>query len=432
MAKKLDPKVAEKVMLRAGLKPLEPYKSDRTRWKCMCKKCKEIVYPNYRNVKNGSGCIYCSGHKVNVELITKKMLKANLKPLEPYKSSEANWKSECMICGDIVSPAWDSIRSGQGGCKRCAYQKLGNAKRNDSDKAVEFMLSKNLQPLVPYKTNKTGWKSKCLKCGHIVAPALKSIKHGQGTCEYCSGRKIDPEDAVKLMYKSNLKPLEPFKKALSKWKCECLKCGEIVFPLYNTIQQGQGGCATCGSEATADKLRYTNEEASEVMRQGGYEPLEPYVSSETKWKCKCFKCGKQVYPTFHNINAGIGGCIYCAEIGFNHNKEGYLYIIFNNELDSIKIGIGNPDSRPDRIKSFLNTGWQLYKKYDFNLGNQAWKIEVQVLRWLRKDLKYPQHLTKNQMPKTGGHSETVSADSITLLEIQRKVEKLIKGYRNIP
>jgi hypothetical protein len=31
------------------------------------------------------------------------------------------------------------------------------------------------------------------------------------------------------------------------------------------------------------------------------------------------------------------------------------------------------------------------------------------------------------MPKTGGQSETVSADSITILEIQKKIERLIKG-----
>ena len=64
---KLDPKVTEEVMLKAGLKPLEPYKSDRTPWKCACQKCKEIVFPTYKSVKNGSGCIYCAGKKVNVE-----------------------------------------------------------------------------------------------------------------------------------------------------------------------------------------------------------------------------------------------------------------------------------------------------------------------------------------------------------------------------
>jgi hypothetical protein len=33
------------------------------------------------------------------------------------------------------------------------------------------------------------------------------------------------------------------------------------------------------------------------------------------------------------------------------------------------------------------------------------------------------------MPQ-GGHTETVSGDSITVLEIQNKIEELMKGYRN--
>ena len=426
---KIDSKLAEKVMLKAGLKPLEPYKSDRTPWKCVCQKCKEIVFPAYKSIKKGGGCIYCAGKKVNVESITQKMFKANLKPLEPYKSSGVPWKSECLICGDVVSPAWDSIRNGQGGCKRCGYAEVGNILRTDSQKVIAIMLSKSLKPLEPYKSNKKPWKCLCLKCGHQVAPSFNSVKNGQGGCEYCSGTKIDPLEAINFMITKNLKPLEPFKRSRSKWKCQCLKCGQTVYPLYNTIQQGQGGCEKCGMDSRAEKLRYTHDEASEIMLKAGLEPLETYVLSETKWKCRCLKCGRTVYPLLHNVKAGSGGCIFCAEVGFNHNKPAYLYIIFSDELNAIKVGIGNPDSRPDRIKSFLKAGWYLFKKYDFSLGNDAWKIEVNVLRWLRKELKYPPYLTIEQMPKTGGHSETVSADSITVLEIQKKVDELIKGYR---
>lgn len=432
MSKRIDPKVAEKVMLKAGLQPLEPYKSVKSPWKSVCRKCNEIVFPIYGNVKNGSGCIYCAGLKVNVDVITQKMLTANLKPLEPYISSGAKWKCECLTCGDIVSPAWDSVRSGQGGCKRCGYIEVGNILRKDSKNIIAIMISKNLKPLEPYKSNKKPWKCLCLKCGHEVSPRFNSIKRGQGACEYCSGTKIDPLKAINFMISKNLKPLEPFKESRSKWKCECLNCGEIVYPLYNTVHQGQGGCAKCGKLTAAEKLRFTNTEASEIMLKAGYEPLETYENSMAKWKCRCLKCGRTVYPALHNIQAGSGGCIFCAEIGFNHNKPAYLYIIFNDHLNSIKVGIGNPGSRPDRIKSFLKAGWHLFKKYDFSLGNDAWKIEVEVLRWLRKELKYPPHLTTEQMPKTGGHSETVNADSITILQMQKKVEELIKGYRNIP
>jgi hypothetical protein len=34
------------------------------------------------------------------------------------------------------------------------------------------------------------------------------------------------------------------------------------------------------------------------------------------------------------------------------------------------------------------------------------------------------------MPITGGHTETVSADSITVIEIKERVDQIIKGYKN--
>jgi hypothetical protein len=33
------------------------------------------------------------------------------------------------------------------------------------------------------------------------------------------------------------------------------------------------------------------------------------------------------------------------------------------------------------------------------------------------------------MPITGGHTETVSSDSITLFELEKIIRKVIKGYR---
>jgi hypothetical protein len=36
------------------------------------------------------------------------------------------------------------------------------------------------------------------------------------------------------------------------------------------------------------------------------------------------------------------------------------------------------------------------------------------------------------MRKTEGHTETVNADSITLLELEKIIKKVVKGYRNNP
>ena len=52
----------------------------------------------------------------------------------------------------------------------------------------------------------------------------------------------------------------------------------------------------------------------------------------------------------------------------------------------------------------------------------------EIIRWIRKDLKLPSHLTKELM-KQGGWSETVDADSITLLQLEKIINKVIKGLQ---
>ena len=60
MGNKLDPKMAEAVMLKAGLKPLEPYKGADSKWKCTHITCGQIVFPTYSNIKYGFGpCKSC-------------------------------------------------------------------------------------------------------------------------------------------------------------------------------------------------------------------------------------------------------------------------------------------------------------------------------------------------------------------------------------
>ena len=68
----------------------------------------------------------------------------------------------------------------------------------------------------------------------------------------------------------------------------------------------------------------------------------------------------------------------------------------------------------------------MHKIYNFKTGMSAFKIEQKVLNWMRKDLQFGMHLSSDLMPQSG-HTETVSADLITLLEIQKKVELLIKS-----
>jgi hypothetical protein len=117
----------------------------------------------------------------------------------------------------------------------------------------------------------------------------------------------------------------------------------------------------------------------------------------------------------------------CAQFGINTKVPSYLYLVTNENLGAHKIGIGNHKNSADRLTSFLNQGWLTYRVWEFSSGREALKIEKSTLKIIRKELKIPSFLSKKQMPKTYGHTETVNADSITLLELEKIIKKVIKN-----
>ena len=88
-----------------------------------------------------------AGKKLDPKMAEARMLKAGLKPLEPYTNTLTKWKCKCLICGNIVSPSYKQIASGIGGCNNCRYVKSGKSNSNSEDEAIALMLEKNLKPL---------------------------------------------------------------------------------------------------------------------------------------------------------------------------------------------------------------------------------------------------------------------------------------------
>lgn len=251
MTRKLNVREAEKRMLKNGLAPLEPYKNSSSKWKCECLKCKKIVFPTYGNVSRGqSGCAYCSNRIKDKVFLKNLLVDAGLKPLVPIKSTRDKLKCKCMACGEIVFPRIFSIQQGKGGCKYCAVKKRASTIKLPEKKAISLMKKAGVIPLVPYKNMNTPWKGSCKKCGKIVKPRLSDAKKGLG-CKRCSNLianqrlRISEKTAIKLMLRAQLKPLVSYRTSGARWKCQCLKCEKVVYPSYNSIQQGQGGCKSC-------------------------------------------------------------------------------------------------------------------------------------------------------------------------------------------
>ena len=430
---RIDTKEAIEKMLQANLFPLEPYKDSKSKWKCRCVTCTKIVFPMFTHVNAGiGGCKYCGHEKTANKLklpersAIKVMTNSSMKPLEPYKNMNTKWKSLCLICNNIGYPTLAQIKSGKGGCRPCGYKSGSSKTRKKESIAKEVMIASNVQPLEPYRNSNSKWKCRCLICSKTVYPRLSSIIQGQGGCEYCSGKKVDIDEAYNVFVSAGVKPLTPYVRSNQRWKSECLKCKRIVYPTYSNIKGGKGACGYCSQRIVNPK------DAEKIMKKAFLSPIDPYPGTNKRWKCQCLKCKKTVYPTYSHVKNGHTGCIYCAPAGLDLRKASYLYLITNQNLNAHKVGIGNIRLHNDRVKQFNKKGWVTYQTWNVESGKMALVMEKEVFRILRKDMKFPIYLTKSEMPITGGHAETIDADAITLLALEKIIKKVIKGYRNTP
>jgi hypothetical protein len=363
--------------------------------------------------------------KLDPKLTEEVMLRAGYKPLEPYVNALAKWKCLHLHCGEIVFVKYNSIQQGKGGCTPCGLKKSAESRTFSEEKATAIMLKNGLRPLEKYSGTIKGWKCECLQCGKIVYPALAAVQRSISACAYCSGRRVDSKDAVAVMMKSGFLPLEPYTYALNAWRCKCLKCGKESSPQYNNVRKG-AKCAYCANR------RVDEESAVEIMLLANLEPLEAYSGNKIPWKSKCLLCSRIVYPRWNDVQKGHTGCNYCAPKGINLTKPSYLYLITHDEFNAHKVGIGNHKKVNDRLGKFRKFGWETHKVWEFETGKIALDIEGEVFKILRGEMKLPIYLAFDDMKKTQGHTETINADSITLLELEKIIKKVIKGYRNNP
>jgi len=363
------------IMLKANLQPLEPYKNANTKWKCKCLTCGKITKPYFSNIQQGKGgCVPCGRKKsakkktTPEDLAVEIMLKAGLKPLEPYRNNATRWKCLHEECGEVVKVLYGSVKRGQGVCPVCLKRK-GSPIKTKQDVAVAVMLKAGFEPLVPYKHANAKWKCRHIKCSRITYPRFADVKRpdskktiGCSHCAYIENAKnsrLSEDKVIKIMLEANLKPLVPYVNGNKRWKCECLKCGNIVFPRFQTIQQRQGG-----------------------------------------------------------------GCSTCAVRGITLTEPAYFYVIKHDRMGALKVGIGNPSSIPDRIQSYLKKDWILLKKYDFSTGVKAELLETKILKWIRKDLGLRPYLTRDVL--RNGHTETADLNEIDLSILYEVIDTHIK------
>lgn len=246
------------------------------------------------------------------------MRAAHLEPLVPYPGVHRGWRCQCQKCGNEVEPALSSIKSGQGGCKPCSSRAAANRRRMSDSEAAKVMLDNGFQPLEPYPGNQRKWLCKCLTCGNQVHLRRNAVATSGSGCKLCwearrgVSKRLEDGEAVSVMRAAGLEPLDPYTRSGDPWRCVHLECGREVFPTYNSVRQGGGGCRQCGYIKTAAAIRHDSDFAVEIMRSVGLEPLENYPGSKSKWRCLHLECGHEVSATLSGVRQGESGCFKCG------------------------------------------------------------------------------------------------------------------------
>ncbi|MDP5183741.1 hypothetical protein QOZ88_13960 [Blastococcus sp. BMG 814] len=109
-----------------GFEPLGEYSGNHQPWPSVHLVCGELCAPYPANVKSrGGGCDVCarevrgSKRRVDEAVAVAIMRAAGLVPLVPYPTSGEPWACRCDTCQSEVSPTYDNVRAGTGGCRPC-------------------------------------------------------------------------------------------------------------------------------------------------------------------------------------------------------------------------------------------------------------------------------------------------------------------------
>jgi hypothetical protein len=185
---------------------------------------------------------------------------------------------------------------------------------------------------------------------------------------------------------------------------------------FASIQRG-ASCRFCSQTEVDPK------EASAYMLKNHLKPLAPYYKSAAKWKCRCMKCKNIVYPKFNQVKTHGGGCKFCRSAGYNPTFEGHLYLLFNPQFDSYKLGISNVKAR---IRVHELKGWTLIKKWDFDDGKIPPVLEEELIKHVRFKWSLPWSMDAKSMPQ-GGHTETFSSIELPEAKVIKLVDSKIRS-----
>jgi hypothetical protein len=372
-----------------------PGSSKRLAWKCRVGH-QYVTTPAARTGDRKSGCPACS-NRILISGFN------DLATRFPEIASEADgWDPSKISAGAHNKLSWRCINghtylasivnrtSHKSGCPICSGR---NLLTGFNDLATKFPdIASEAFGWDPQQISAGTHHKRLWKCplGHIYEASISSrtSKVSRG-CSICAGKQIQigfndlasqfPEIALEA---DGWDPMTITSGIDTKMKWKCPQ-GHLYSASVGSRTNLGTGCPVCANLVLLKGFNDLKTKNPLIAQEAfDCDPSEILAGSKEKIKWKC--------PNGHIYSASVSkrttsksptGCPNCGKYGFDSTKKGHLYLLQNDGLQMLQVGITNDPER--RLKEHRKTGWELLEIRGPMDGDLIQQWETAILRMLK-------------------------------------------------
>ncbi len=388
------------------------------------------------NRAKGTGCPVCSNRKVAVGF-------NDLATTNPELAAQADgWDPATVVVFSNKKVAWKcsknhrwhaviASRSAGNGCPYCSgtfvepgVSDLATINPELAAQAYGW----DPTTLSAFSNKKVRWKC---RLQHNWEATVGDRSSGKG-CPICSGHKVlagfndlATKNASLAAQADGWDPSTVTAHTSKRlaWKC---KLGHTWKATVKNRSRSDG-CPICSNKKLLvgfNDLATTNPELA--AQADGWDPKTIFANSNKSFAWKC-DMGHQ-WKTTANTRSGGRGCPSCAEYGFNPSKDGWLYLIENDERQMFQIGISN--ALQNRLDKHSSGGWSVVEVRGPMDGLLTQQLERASLNALR--LRGAVIGKRGAVEKFDGHTEAWTKASLEVSSIKQILDWVYEDEGKVP
>jgi hypothetical protein len=214
------------------------------------------------------------------------------------------------------------------------------------------------------------------------------------------------------------------------WQCSRYTNHSWKASISNRTKLSATGCPICANKQVLTGFNDLQTVRPDIAAEWhptlneGISPNSIVFGSWTRVWWQCPDDSSHAYRTrvVNRTSEKQNGCPTCAQTGFDASSPGIFYMLEHTLLGAKKVGITNGNRDQFRLKQFQQDGWEVLTIHQCQEGRKILELETVMLRWIRKDLNLPVFLSRAEMSRTGGFSETFEGDAVSNHELLRRAK----------